>query len=406
MYVEVNMTQSDELTGLLTLQSFIEKLEDTYRAANTLVLVVLDIDHFMAFNTKYGHVAGDSWIKSIARLFEQTFQDEGVFLGRAGGDELMAAIPSMDQAENCLVKVFEQAEALRHRMEHDGPAITFEGADVRPGFLISLGLAAYPTNAADMTSLLEKGRQALYRAKAAGGNRVCFYQETDTLTGLLNAYATQRSLEEALANARQQGNQPVSLFLLDIDNFQKLNEEYGHRAGDEVLRRLGKILENNFQDTGLAENPGGEKKGTGLVGRIAGDAFLVILPGQRADSAFILAEEVRRLVEDSDLQVAFGAHTYALRFRISGGIATFPSDAVERVDLLRKADEALYRSKQTGRNRNSLPTAAQMITKTSYYTQIQLERLAALARKLDRTEAFLLREALDELLRRYDERGD
>jgi hypothetical protein len=73
------------------------------------------------------------------------------------------------------------------------------------------------------------------------------------------------------------------------------------------------------------------------------------------------------------------------------------------VDLLRKADEALYRSKKIGRNRISLPASAQMITKTSYYTQSQLEQLAELARKLDRTEAFLLREALDDLLRKYRE---
>ena len=73
------------------------------------------------------------------------------------------------------------------------------------------------------------------------------------------------------------------------------------------------------------------------------------------------------------------------------------------MDLLRKADEALYRSKRTGRNRISLPTSAQMMTKTSYYSQTQLARLAELARKLDKTEAFLLREALDELLRKYED---
>lgn len=136
---------------------------------------------------------------------------------------------------------------------------------------------------------------------------------------------------------------------------------------------------------------------------------MVILPGQRADSAFILAEEVRRLVEDSQVTVRLGSaggetRSYTVRMRISGGIASFPSDATERVDLLRKADEALYRAKQTGRNRICLPTSAQMVTKTSYYTQTQLERLATLARQLDKTEAFLLREALDDLLNKYKDR--
>jgi diguanylate cyclase (GGDEF)-like protein len=238
---------------------------------------------------------------------------------------------------------------------------------------------------------VEKAKQALTRAKIAGGNRVTFFQETDPLTGLLNKYASYRALDEAIAQARQSG-EPVSVFLLDIDAFARINEEYGHRAGDEVLARLGKILENNFQDSGQ-------------VGRSGGDEFLVILLGQRADSAFILAEEVRRLVEDSEIQAAVGAHTYTLSFRISGGIASFPGDASGGVDLLRKADEALYRSKRIGRNRISLPASSQMVTKTSHYSQVQLERLSELARRLDKTEAFLLREALDELLRKYMEGG-
>ena len=120
---------------------------------------------------------------------------------------------------------------------------------------------------------------------------------------------------------------------------------------------------------------------------------------------FVLAEEVRRLVGDSVIKAAVGPHAYNLGFHISGGIATYPGDASERVDLLRKADEALFRSKRSGRNRISLPASTQMVTKTSHYTQIQLERLAERARKLDKTEAFLLREALDELLKKYDEAG-
>ena len=94
---------------------------------------------------------------------------------------------------------------------------------------------------------------------------------------------------------------------------------------------------------------------------------------------------------------------HRVNFHISGGIATYPTDAVERVDLLRKADEALYRAKNLGRNRICLPTSSQMVTKTSHFTQTQLERLARLAKTLDKSEAFLLREALDNLLRRYDE---
>lgn len=379
----------DKLTGLLTVQAFVNRLQET-PPDGALILALMDLDRFKSLNDRYGHVAGDEWIKIMAGRFAETFGGEGSLIGRLGGDEFIAALPTPD-----LLAVYEQAEALRASIEKDSPALTVSGETVHPGNTISLGLAAYPANAGDMNELVEKVKEALYRAKVAGGNRVCFYQETDTLTGLLNAVASQRSLEEALLSARQKKD-ALSVFVMDIDFFNQINEEYGHRTGDEVLKRLGHILENNFKDVGI-------------TGRVAGDMFMVILPGQRADSAFILAEEVRRLVEDGQVTVRLGSaggemRSYAVRMRISGGIASFPSDATERVDLFRKADEALYRAKQTGRNRICLPTSAQMVTKTSYYTQTQLERLAALARQLDKTEAFLLREALDDLLNKYKDR--
>jgi diguanylate cyclase (GGDEF)-like protein len=384
-------TDIDELTELLSVQALVTRLHELRPADTSLIMVVLDLDHFKSFNDRYGHVAGDEWLKAIALRFQQTFYCEGCLIGRYGGDELIAVVPAQD-----LIAVYEQAEALRAGVEKDGPTLTLNGEQVRPEYTISLGLAAYPANASDTNDLLEKGKEALIRAKIAGGNRVCFYQETDTLTGVLNYYATQRSLNEALLNARQK-KEALSVFLMDIDHFSDINDQYGHRTGDQVLKRLGHILESNFKELGTA-------------GRLAGDEFIVILPGQRADSAFILAEEVRRLVEDSEVVIQLSSsggetRTYSLHMRISGGIAAFPSDATERVDLLRKADEALYRSKVTGRNRISLPTSAQMVTKTSYYTQIQLERLANLARQMDKTEAFLLREALDDLFNKYREGG-
>jgi diguanylate cyclase (GGDEF)-like protein len=345
----------------------------------------MDLDHLLSINEKYGHVGGDAWLKCIGKLFGETFNTDGL-VARWGGDEFLAAVRSKD-----LQGLFEQAEAFRQQIEKERPEIMVVDQPVRPGTTVALGLATYPLHAGEINELIEKATRATYRAKEAGGNRVCFYQEKDTLTGLLNYYGGMSALEEALLKAGEKRDS-LSIILIDIDRFKEINDEYGHRAGDELLKRLAHILLLNFKDVGTPVRTGG-------------DEFLVVLPAQRADSAFILAEEVRKVVEDSPIKLTIGDRTINLHFQITGGVATFPGDGASRVDLLRKADEALYRAKRTGRNRICLPTSAQMVTKTSHFTQTQLERLGEVARKLDRSEAFLLREALDDLLRKYSDEG-
>lgn len=376
---------ADELTGLMTRSSFLEALERSVHDSEHLTLVHMDLDHMLTLNETYGHVGGDAWLKRISSMFAEAFGGDQL-VGRYGGDEFLAAVRSKD-----LQALFEQAETLRLTIEKDCPEIEVNGERVRPNGTITLGLASYPAHAGDMNELLEKTKQALYRAKEAGGNRVCFYEAKDILTGALNYYGGMSALEEALISARKTKGH-LSVIMIDIDHFNEINNEYGHRAGDEVLKRLTHILERNFKDVGS-------------VARTLGDEFLVILPDHHADAAFILAEEVRRVVEDSPIKLTIGDRSMNVHFQITGGVATYPNDGTERTDLLRKADEALYRAKRTGRNRTCLPTSTQMVTKTSHYTQIQLERLSETARRLERSEAYLLREALDDLLRKYGDDG-
>ena len=92
-------------------------------------------------------------------------------------------------------------------------------------------------------------------------------------------------------------------------------------------------------------------------------------------------------------------------FTTSIGLASYPAHGRTDVELMREADQALYLAKATGRDKVALPlTDSRMITKTSHYTATQLERLASLARTVKRNEASLLREALDDLLKKYDDR--
>ena len=94
-----------------------------------------------------------------------------------------------------------------------------------------------------------------------------------------------------------------------------------------------------------------------------------------------------------------------MRLTASIGLASFRGHGQSDVELMREADQALYTAKATGQNKVSLPLAdSRMITKTSHYTATQLERLAGLARTVGRNEASLLREALDDLLKKYNDR--
>ena len=138
---------------------------------------------------------------------------------------------------------------------------------------------------------------------------------------------------------------------------------------------------------------------TAIISRYSGDEFAAALPETRLDDAFTLVEEIRRRVAALKFKKWPG-----LKFTCSIGLAAFPANGKNDVELVREADQALYLAKSTGRNKVSIPLVdSRMITKTSYYTATQLERLAQLAKKVKRNEATLLREALDDLLKKYND---
>ena len=211
---------------------------------------------------------------------------------------------------------------------------------------------------------------------------------TDELTGTLTHDAIIENFE-AVCQESESIRSPLAVISLDIDDFAAINRQYGHVVGDEVLRLVAASLEKNFLDLGA-------------VGRYSGDQFAVVLPTARAETAFVLAEEVRKVIEDSPLLLQIAEQTVRLAVRISAGVAEYPADGANWIDLFRKADEALYRAKSQGRNRVCLPVSTQMVTKTSHFTQIQLEKLSELAKKVGKSEASLLREGLDDLLSKYD----
>ena len=211
--------------------------------------------------------------------------------------------------------------------------------------------------------------------------------DMDALTGLPRYPGFAAFWEEAVRAADSRGL-PVSLGLADIDSFGKLNADYGTATGDAVLRRAANRLTEIFAEPAR-------------VFRYGGDAFSIVLGGVEKEQAFMLLESARQDFSEVCV-VTVGARPVELRLSLSAGVATFPDDGSAAQDVVRKANEAMYRAKDSGRNRVCLAREEKMITKTSHYTQGQLQGLSRLAKRMGVGEAVLLREALDDLLRKHN----
>jgi diguanylate cyclase (GGDEF)-like protein len=204
----------------------------------------------------------------------------------------------------------------------------------------------------------------------------------DPLTGLLNRNAFDEEFKIQM-QAAAEGNLPVSLAFLDIDNFLQINQTFGHIGGDQVLKSISAILRDQAGEHAITV-------------RYGGDEFALIFPNTEREQAFLTMERIRAQVE---AQERFGE--VRTRITITSGIAAYPIDGSTESEILRKADQALYRAKKTGRNSIRLAYEEKMAPKTSHFTLTQLERLSSLAKEEGVGEAVLLREALDDLLLKY-----
>lgn len=157
---------------------------------------------------------------------------------------------------------------------------------------------------------------------------------TDGLTGLYNRRELDRILAEEIRRAERFGKS-VSLIIGDIDHFKNFNDTHGHQAGDEALRTVARTLTENLRDVDKACRFGGEE-------------FVVILPECDAEAAHQAAERVRAAVKATVFHL-HGEQT--AKVTISLGVATSPGDGDTPATLLKRADFALYKSKEHGRNR-------------------------------------------------------
>ena len=153
---------------------------------------------------------------------------------------------------------------------------------------------------------------------------------TDALTGLLNRRGLEDRLERELDGA-QDDRRPLSLVVLDCDDFKDVNDRAGHEFGDALLREIGLVLQRACPESASAA-------------RLGGDEFVVMLPGTDVDEAFVVVEQLRSELDD-------GLDDAGFPLRLSAGLSTYPYDGGGASQLLRAADQALYRAKEYGKNR-------------------------------------------------------
>lgn len=158
---------------------------------------------------------------------------------------------------------------------------------------------------------------------------------TDALTGLYNRRYFQQMFSRELNRAKRY-QKTLSLIMMDVDDFKKFNDTYGHPLGDKVLGTMGDILSETVRNTDFAFRYGGEE-------------FIVLLPETDFPSALQVAERLRELVELRSVEELRMISPHGVTASV--GVASFPRDGETRDELLKTVDDLLYRAKECGKNR-------------------------------------------------------
>jgi len=153
------------------------------------------------------------------------------------------------------------------------------------------------------------------------------------LTQLFTRQHIDEGLEQEIKNALLD-KQDLSILLLDLDHFKKINDSFGHTTGDHVLQSFSNIIKNNIRDCDMA-------------GRFGGEEFVVILTNTNLENAKIFAEKIRTITEKSNIE----KDDQSITVTVSIGVASYNSKhGTKALLLLEDADKALYQAKENGRN--------------------------------------------------------
>lgn len=162
-------------------------------------------------------------------------------------------------------------------------------------------------------------------------SKVLQYATLDALTNLNNRRQFEIRLSQEIATTKRQNN-PLCAMMIDIDFFKKVNDTYGHASGDEVLRTVANIIKEHLRESDIPSRYGGEE-------------FAILLPFTNLDEAFVVGERLRKAVESKEIEL----ENQNIHVTISMGIAEFSKNETGE-QLFERADKALYKAKENGRN--------------------------------------------------------
>lgn len=187
--------------------------------------------------------------------------------------------------------------------------------------------------------LLQLTRQSgLTIQRANSYAEVLKYATLDALTGLNNRRQFELRLKQEVSNSRR-NNTALCCMMLDVDYFKKVNDTYGHAAGDCVLKKVADIIKSEIREYDIACRYGGEE-------------FFIILPQTNIKEASFVAQRLRQVIEKTSINIeeANADNISHIKVTVSIGVCAY-NDSMEPYELSQKADKALYKAKKTGRNR-------------------------------------------------------